>query len=425
MNDSSSHRRGNSRRRVPSYCLHKPTGQAYCRIDGQQVYLGKYGSQKSREEYERRVAAWLEDGGFSETCCVKRREIVNSWLSIAELAVLYLRHCREFFIGPSGEISRSIELCETAVRELDNYCGDWQVSDFGPRALKNMRANMFTRECLKPGSTDSDGNRLTWSRQHINKVVDAVRRVFCWGASEELVSAEQYHALMTVATLQRGRHGVRESAEILPVDDAIIEQTIPHLPPIVADMVRLQRLTGMRPGEVCCLSPDQIDCTNDIWIYLPIRHKTSYRGKVRAIAIGPRAQSLLTPYLDRDPADYCFSPEESEKLWLLDKRRRRKTPVQPSQQALAEQRANLPRKKRPGKLYTTGSYRQAIHRACKRKKIEPWHPNQLRHTAATEISSEFDLDTARAVLGHESVKTTTIYALPDVRRAMEVARKLG
>ncbi len=30
---------------------------------------------------------------------------------------------------------------------------------------------------------------------------------------------------------------------------------MPHLPEIVADMVRSQRLTGMRPAEVCFMRP--------------------------------------------------------------------------------------------------------------------------------------------------------------------------
>ena len=34
--------------------------------------------------------------------------------------------------------------------------------------------------------------------------------------------------------------------------------------------------------------------------------------------------------------------------------------------------------------------------------IPHWHPNQLRHNAATRLRREFGLDMARAVLGHSS-----------------------
>jgi len=39
--------------------------------------------------------------------------------------------------------------------------------------------------------------------------------------------------------------------------------------------------------------------------------------------------------------------------------------------------------------YTTDSFRRAIKRVCKRHNIENWSPNQLRHTAATEIRKRF------------------------------------
>ena len=46
-------------RHVPSYRLHKPSGQARVIINGEHVYLGKYGSSESQEKYDRVVAEWL------------------------------------------------------------------------------------------------------------------------------------------------------------------------------------------------------------------------------------------------------------------------------------------------------------------------------------------------------------------------------
>lgn len=39
------------RKSVPSYRLHKPSGQARTIIDGRHVYLGKYNSSESRQRY--------------------------------------------------------------------------------------------------------------------------------------------------------------------------------------------------------------------------------------------------------------------------------------------------------------------------------------------------------------------------------------
>jgi hypothetical protein len=41
---------------VPKYCLHKPSGRAYVRIQGKVVYVGRHGSADSKQEYGRLVA---------------------------------------------------------------------------------------------------------------------------------------------------------------------------------------------------------------------------------------------------------------------------------------------------------------------------------------------------------------------------------
>ena len=48
--------------RQPKYCLHKPTGQAYVRLGGKVIYLGKHDTPESLAAYDRWVAAWLSNG---------------------------------------------------------------------------------------------------------------------------------------------------------------------------------------------------------------------------------------------------------------------------------------------------------------------------------------------------------------------------
>jgi len=50
-------------KRIPSYCLHRPWGQACVIIDGKHVYLGIYGSAQSREQYARLIAERFKPGG--------------------------------------------------------------------------------------------------------------------------------------------------------------------------------------------------------------------------------------------------------------------------------------------------------------------------------------------------------------------------
>jgi len=94
--------------------------------------------------------------------------------------------------------------------------------------------------------------------------IDRIRRMFKWAVAEELVPASVSQALAAMPGLRRGRTDARETEPILPVDDATVEATLPCLPEVVADMVRLQRMTGMRPAEVCILRPSDLDRSGDV-----------------------------------------------------------------------------------------------------------------------------------------------------------------
>ena len=48
--------------KLPSYRHHKARGLAVVRLNGQDHYLGPYGSEASRREYDRLIAVWLAHG---------------------------------------------------------------------------------------------------------------------------------------------------------------------------------------------------------------------------------------------------------------------------------------------------------------------------------------------------------------------------
>ena len=115
--------------------------------------------------------------------------------------------------------------------------------------------------------------------------------------------------LTQVANLKRGRSAARETPPVMPVADATVEATLPFLMPNTADMVRVHRLTGMRPDEMCGLRWSRIDTSSTPWVYRPDRHKNDWRGKwgqPRVIMIGPKAREILERY--RNGGDVPFSP---------------------------------------------------------------------------------------------------------------------
>ncbi|MEO8269503.1 MAG: site-specific integrase, partial [Aureliella sp.] len=66
-------------------------------------------------------------------------------------------------------------------------------------------------------------------------------------------------------------------------------------------------------------------------------------------------------------------------------------------------------------------YARSIKYACIRAKLPHWFPNQLRHSAATEIRQVHGLEAASITLGHSSLVVTQTYAEEDQRKAIAVA----
>lgn len=408
------------RRNVPpSYRLHKARNCAVVTIHGRNHYLGRYGSEESYERYARLIAQWRPDGP-SQTGCHSSIGSLTA-LSVTELIALYWQHALGYYIK-AGEPSNHLANIRAAVRVLRSQYGATRAADFGPLALKAIQGHL---------------SREGKARTYINSLCGNIRRVFKWAAAEELLPITVYQALSAAGGIKKGRSAARETSPIGPVDDAVVAATLPHLSPIVADMVRFQRLTGCRPGEVCLLRPADLDTKGAIWAYRPSRHKTEHHGRERVILIGPRAQQLLRPYLDRSQESHCFSPAESVGRRYAQLREKRRSKVQPSQAS----RAKSCPKKKPGSRYTKDSYGWAIRRACDRadraahesapevaiqqRLVPRWHPNQLRHSAATEIRRQFGLETAQACLGHSKASTTEIYAERNMSLAAEAMALLG
>jgi Site-specific recombinase XerC len=180
----------------------------------------------------------------------------------------------------------------------------------------------------------------------------------------------------------------------------------------------------MRPQDVRNLRGiDITDRDKDVWRYVPFTHKTEHKGKVRIVPIGPKAQAILMPYLiDKEsaPEAFLFSPRDTVRLQQMERRRKRKTKVQPSQRDRSK-----PGAARHGLQYTKDAYGQAVERACEKADVPHWTPNQLRHSAGTEVRSKYSLDAAQAYLGHASAKTTEIYAELDFEKAARIAREIG
>ena len=394
----------------PSYRHHKARNSAFVQWKGRRYYLGPYGTEKSRGAYQRFLAeVWTRPHAQPIVPEVQPGDSIT----IIELAAAFWTWASAYYAGLGGVPNGQVYLVRSALRPLRQLYGDCLVTEFGPKRLEALQQRLV------------EENK---ARGYVNHLVQIIKQVFRWGTSKELVPVTTYQALVTVAGLRRGKTSARETAPIGPVSDATVEATLPHLPLVVADMIRFQRLTGCRPGEVCSLRPCDVDRSSDPWVYRPATHKTAHRGKARAIYIGPKAQEVLTPYLLRSADAYCFSPADSEAKRKAKLRERRKSKVQPSQ----VDRAKRHPKRTAGDHYGKDAFCYAVRRAVDRANrdrpddaLPHWHPNQLRHSAATEIRKLFGLEAAQVALGHSRADVTQIYAERDSVLARQVAMRIG
>jgi integrase len=354
------------------------------------IPLKPEGARFATNDYE--LARQIAQGLYEATVLKPKNIEKNSTIrTVGDLVQKYLEHCRIYYQKSNESVN-----IEFALKSLLPY-SLMDIEDMRPAILKEIRQKMID---------------LKRARSTINRRISMIKRMFAWGVEEELIPARIAEPLRYVRNLMQGRSEAKETEPVTPVAEKHVYATLPYTSPVVAAMIELQLITGMRSGELCIMRPCDIDTSGKIWYYTPSKHKTQHHGHKRIIALGPKAQQLLKPYLKRKIDSYCFSPAEALHL------HKSYTPCRSDPKFI------------PGDRYDHSSYRRAIDYAIEaaRKvgvKVPNWTPHQLRHTAATRIRKEMGLDAARAVLGHRHLAITDDYAEIDQALATTAAKKLG
>jgi integrase len=167
--------------------------------------------------------------------------------------------------------------------------------------------------------------------------------MYRWAMTYKGVNPNTAGAVNLVQSLGANHPDVRRKDPIRAVAWETVDATCKHLPADVKNAVLLQWWTGMRPGEVLSMRPADLNTTDDVWVYRPAHHKTSWRGKERFVVIGPEAKAILKPLL----------PSRTDALVF------------------------------PG--VTGQGYRRALVDAAEAAGVSSFTPNQLRHALATRV----------------------------------------
>jgi integrase len=292
---------------VPAYRLQRQSGKAIVTLrdsitaERYDVLLGIYDTATSRAEYQRVLLDWEVRGRRIPSSAEARPD-----QTIAELIDRYWRHVESYYRRADGTSTGEVQCFTYALRPLNHLHGPTLARDFGPMALKAVRELMIT------GYRHPEyGAQPPICRTQINARVKRIRRMFKWAVENELVSSSVLQGLQAVAALKRGRSEAREAPPVLPVSRRVVEDTLPLLRPMQADMVRLQLESGMRPGELVAIRRCDIDMTGAVWLYRPGQHKTEHHGHQRVISLGPKCQAIIRRYLSVETQAHLFSPRKN------------------------------------------------------------------------------------------------------------------
>jgi integrase len=409
---------------LPRPTVHKRSGSARLRIGGKEYWLGPAGTREADDLYRRHLTAWVASGCTSADLPPEVVPTVqappassptptppaapaDTEAAVMTVGGLTLRYVAAVKGSKTPEQLRGCSKWWNA-RVVANALETRRavpLDRFGPKMLKDVQAELATR----PRNQKRDGEPVPRTRYMVNRTVKEIVAMFAWAVGEELVPPDRLVALRCVKSLRAGESPARESEPVAPVTDAEIEAILPHLPSVVADLVRFARLTAVRPSEACGLRLADVENADDLpaprWTLK--RHKTAHKGKTREIAIGPRAWRIVERWAAGKAAtDPVFATGDLGRVRVSGtiKKRKRRT-------------------KRTA--FTADDIRKDIAAACRAAGVPAWTTYQLRHAGITEARRTCGLDGAQALAGHASAKMTEHYSRLTFADAARVALKIG
>ena len=151
------------RKDKPDYCYHKPSGRAYVRIAGQFVWLGKWGTQESRDKYDMTIGQWKASGRQAPAPVVRPRVSfapAATGPTVTMAIEAYWDHAQGYY-QKNGKPTDEVACIRVALRVWRAQYGDEPAAAFDSLKLLALREHMIG---------------LGWARKTINDHVGRVKR---------------------------------------------------------------------------------------------------------------------------------------------------------------------------------------------------------------------------------------------------------
>ena len=387
---------------IPSYLLHKRSGQARVRINGRDYLLGSYGSEESRIRYGELIAKFASRAPLDPLAASSNRgtfrgtDSDDPGPSIAELVVAFLEHAKTHYVK-NGEPTSEQHCLRAAMRPLRELYGLTPAKDFGPLALKAVRAKM-----VESGL----------ARNTVNSNIGKIRRLIRFAVANEMVSVDVLQRLEAVSPLLAGRTEARDLPPRHAVDQADIDAVKRHVRPLVKDLIDLQLLSGARSGELLALTTSMIDRSAAVWRSQLTDHKCQHKGKARTLLFGPKAQLILPKYLSADPDKRLFSMTRCAYCRAVTRG--------------CEVAFGMPDELRNIDKKLSESEKQKLRRQAAEWRAEHcWSPHWMRHTFATRIREQHGIENVQSLLGHSDAEMSRHYSAKMDKLAAQTAAACG
>jgi len=91
--------------RLPKYSLHKPSGQAKVRHNGRTIYLGKYGSQESKDRYAKFISSLPKPEEPDPSGARLADPIPGASLLAGEIVLRFFTHAKTYY-AKGGDTDR-------------------------------------------------------------------------------------------------------------------------------------------------------------------------------------------------------------------------------------------------------------------------------------------------------------------------------
>ena len=208
---------------IPTYRLHRPSGQGVVTLNGVDHYLGPHNTPQSKAEYDRIIGEWIARGRRLASPVESAKAPL-----MKEVILGYYGHC----VATKPEVE--VVKVKAALKPVRELYGDTKASAFNAVSFAAVRNTMVER-----------GLGINTIRGRLS----VIKRIIAWGISREMVPDKVLNlikALEQAEPLASGNMGgPKPPKRVKPVSEDHIKAILAHVSPTIRAMVEF------RPSPAC------------------------------------------------------------------------------------------------------------------------------------------------------------------------------